>query len=341
MSSGYLPSTKSTHYDFNRALGLWRDANERSWILVAPSALGETFLTCALTRAFRLQHPGPLTLVVKESHAPIAQLYSDDITRIIPMQGDLPGLCRTISPHSLFAMDVPYIVDPVFLGDGRLMHLVHLIAKQPGRGGLRGVDLFRYVMHLDWDSPLTPGTIPAAWRQEAEAVANELGLVRGRSVILFPDNNTNWPVADELWQTLADHLRAQGLTVVTNLHGNDVRNFHGDRRKAFAGTTGYSVPLHLAAPLVEYAGGFVAGSNGIAQFIVGNVRCRAAVLLHDLLPGQRMWSGEEVVSPRGQSMQLHTFDYSGIAPLDVREYVIKQGEANADVLTQIALYMGA
>lgn len=68
---------------WSAALDYWRDPDAKSWIIVNPGAMGDTFCTLALLKGFKAQNGGPLTLVVKKSHADLMELFPDLADRLI------------------------------------------------------------------------------------------------------------------------------------------------------------------------------------------------------------------------------------------------------------------
>lgn len=259
----FPPQNNLAHWQ--SLLGAVRDPDEKSWILLNPTSLGDTWTVCALARAFRETHGGKITMVVPQRQVEIAQLYEGDIGRIIsvdPMA--LHNMCVKTQNLSRFELDTPIIAHPFWYGDGRLGELANLY-RYPGRGGISFSDQFRYILHLDWDAPLAKPTVPAIWQEEARVYADQVGIVPGKSVILFPDNNTNEPLPLEFWEPLVQHLNASGHVVFTNMYGNAA----GPRTEPVKGSLPITVPLRLAIPLVERAGRFISTANGMAAMLVG------------------------------------------------------------------------
>ena len=253
-----------------------RDPARRSWILLNPTSLGDTMMVCALLHAFREKHGAPVTMVIPEKQMPLAQMFAHRIERIVTLSAQqLEALCIQLSEVQVFCMDQPWIVSPLWHGDGRWEHFSELF-RYPKRGGLAFADIYRHVMHLDWDAPIDVPVIPDDWRKEAEQFAASVGMVPGKSAILFPNNNSNPELPDPFWQALANQLVANGLKVFTNMAGNA----KGPRQTSFQGTTEIKVPLKLAVPLMEIAGRFISGNNGlIVTAMLANVRSEGSILI--------------------------------------------------------------
>jgi hypothetical protein len=255
-----------------------RDPAQRSWILMNPTSLGDTMLACALLKSFREKYGGPITMVVPDKQVPLAKMYAHRIERIVAIPfAQLESLCVEIAEAQVFCMGQPYIVHPFWHGEGRWEHFIELF-KYPKRGGVSFSDLFRHILHLGWDTPLEPPVIPDEWRKEAEIYAEQAGLEPGNSVILFPDNNSNPAFPSGLWEPLAEELNRRGKKVFTNLAGNA----KGPRAEPFGHTTGINIPLHLAIPLIEIAGRYISGNNGlITSFLIARARSEGTVLIYN------------------------------------------------------------
>jgi hypothetical protein len=274
--------TNRQQFYWTSALNLLREKDRRSWILLNPTSLGDTWVVCALAKSFKETHGGALTMVVKPAQTALAQMYQPYIDRIMCLQQDLHEVCERIQPRTTFDIDQPIIAHPFWHGDGRLDELSKLF-EYKNRGGLLFVDFFRYILRLPWTSELVKPTIPDVWRNEAIAYARELGMAEGQSVILFPNNNTNKELPDAVWQTLADKLRARGVMVFTNMFGN---TWKGGRSTPFEGTKAITVQLHHAIPLAEFAGRIISGPNGLCATMLGaDVATDVTVLIYAPPPG--------------------------------------------------------
>src|ERR1700744_5929938 len=95
------------------ALDYWRDETTRSWILVNAASIGDTWGIFALAGAFKAQHGGPLTMVVKQSHAAIADMFPGVADRLIVWDDQrLIGFCSRLYGTSSFDKDEPIIAHP-------------------------------------------------------------------------------------------------------------------------------------------------------------------------------------------------------------------------------------
>ena len=313
------------------ALNYWRDETARSWILVNPASIGDTWTVFALARAFKAKHGGPLTMVVKETHAAIAEMFPGDVDRVIAWDHHrLHGFTSRLHGLSSFDKDEPILCHPTFFtNDLTIVKLLELF-KYPGRGGVNLVDQFRMMLQLDWTAPLTKGVIPQGWRDEAAAYAAQVGIEPGRSVILFPDNNSVPPLPDAFWQALADELGRLGYKVFTNLFGTQA----AARAAPLEGTSPIQVTLRLAAPLAELAGRFVSMSNGISFTLIAmGVQAQHELLI--LLPPE----GEDLSVanlPPSNAFTSQSMRFAGSSEGPWREFAVRQGEIDHELIKAIA-----
>jgi hypothetical protein len=249
--------------EYLKILDNMRHPQQRSWIMLNPTSIGDTATVCALAGAFLKQHGHAITMVVPPDHLPIALMYPHRLIRIVPM--DRPSMLSFINNYmdvSKFELDIPFCAHPYDHGDGRLDQIGYLL-KYPGRGGLTFTDTIRYLLRLPWNSELERPTIPAEWTEEAQRFAAEVGMIPGKSVTLFPASSSPVPqFPDMFWATLVDRLNARGYKVFCNMKGGNVR----PATMPIPGTIPIEVPVHLALPLVKIAGRTISSANGL-QFL--------------------------------------------------------------------------
>lgn len=248
---------------FSQLLDQIRDPQRRSWILLNPASIGDTATVCAFSREFMRQHGHGITMVVPQEHLPITRMFPDRFLRVL--SADRATMLHILSrvDSNRFELDGPICAHPYDNGDCRTDSLFYLF-KYRGRGGISLTDLFRYLLRLPWNARLDRPRMLPEWEDEAERVAEEVGLERGRSVILFPANSS--PIAqfpDIIWSTLTARLKELGYLVFCNMKGGNFR----PKTMPIVGSTPIEVPVHLAAPLVRLAGRTVTGPNGM-QFLL-------------------------------------------------------------------------
>ena len=255
------------------ALNWMRDPEERSWILIVPWAAGDVWLVSALAKAFVETHGGPITMVVPHHLTDIPLMYPDHIKRVValPEGFNAWNFCNAIHRFSTFDKDQPIIVHHFWQGIGTPSVTFSELYTYANRGGISSSDQYRLFLHLNWDTPLSLPTIPEEWRQEAVNYAAEVGVEPGRSVILFPDNNSATTLPDAVWQKLVDALNRKNQKVFVNMFGGaNGGSTPKARTNCFTGGHPITVNIRTAIPLIETAGRFISRVNGMAVMLVGS-----------------------------------------------------------------------
>lgn len=313
------------------ALGYWRDPKERSWILVSPGSIGDTWCVCALGRAFRDTHGAPLTLVVRESQQAIVHMFPDIFDRVIIWDDmRLTTFSQRLIGQGAFAIDEPILAHPYWHGLGRFVGPLFELLRYPGRGGLTLADQFRLILQLDWESKLAQVEIPESWRLEAEVYADQIGLARGNSVILLPDNNTNPSLPDTFWEDLTTQLVASGKKVFTNMAGNST----AARSEPFKGSFPINMTIRLGVPLAELAGRFISMANGFQSMLLGShAATEHTILLHDFPSKHRIVGpGFPVKDP----VAWQTFRGAGFCNGAFNEFVVRPDVITRQLIKDVA-----
>ena len=312
------------------ALDYWRDPDQKSWILVNPAALGDTWCTCALAGAFRKTYGGPLTLVIGEHQRAVADMYAHQFDRIITWEPERLGrFCIRLMGAGHFDMDEPIIAHPAWHGTGNQIFRMMIRLRYPEKGGLNFLDQWRMMLRLPWDAPIERPHVPDAWREEALHYAKALNMPLGESVIIFPDNNTNPPLPASVWEKLARAYSDLGLTVYTNLAGNR----QGQRREPLIGTRPITINLQNAIPLVELAGRYATMANGMQGLLQGSgIKAKHTYLIHDA-PKGRIWGnlGYEV-----DDMMMQSSHCTGVIAPPYFEYLVNEQTMTVQLAAEIA-----
>lgn len=313
------------------ALEYWRDPAVRSWIIVSPASIGDTWCVCAMAKAFRETHGAPLALVLKESHLAIADMFPGDFERVISWEDSrLMAFCQRLLGQGAFAIDEPIIAHPYWHGLGRFYQPLIELLRHPGRGGLTLADHFRLILQLDWKTRLSEPVIPERWREEANAYADEIGMEPNNSVVLMPDSNTNPTLPDSFWEPLTRELVASGKMVFTNMAGN----VSGPRSAPFPGSRPIHITIPSSIPLVERAGRLISMANGLQSLILGSrARAESTVLINDFAKGTRLpGPGFPIKDP----ISWQSFKYSGFCDDNVNEFAVSQDRITPQLVSDIA-----
>ena len=321
------------HY-WSAALDYWRDPQRRSWILVCPVSIGEVWIICALAQAFRDTHGAPITIVIRESHKHIPQLFPKVVDRIIIWEDDrLIKFSQRLIGQGAFAVDEPIIVHPHFQGLGRYWASLTQLLRYPGRGGLTVIDHLRLILQLDWESPLTQTVVPIDWHDDAVIYAKEIGLERDKSVILFPDNNTMPSLPNKFWEDLTVALVRSGKKVFTNMTGTNA----GPRTVPFKGSDPINITIKNGIPLVEMAGRFISMANGFQFLLLGSrVRAEHTTILYDFPSSSRLRGSSAKIT---DSISIQTMKFYGLPWINssINEFVIRSENISTDFIRDIAV----
>ena len=250
-----------------------------SYILLSPNSIGEAAVVSAFCNAFSKQYKAKPRLVVRHEHKEIADLYSDSIREIISASmSEMRALSKIgVSDWNEFVPGRPVNLWATLRTDGRLNEIHELRARSPGRGGLGYSDLYRHLMHLDWDAKLQltslPESIVAPLREKILKLDfNPLE----RNVIIFPSNNSNIPATSECWRAICDRYHEEGCNIYLNYHGGYLSDF---RPPKYAKV----IQLGIFPALVfsELCKDVVISSNGLVMLML---LLRIGVTLNVLLP---------------------------------------------------------
>lgn len=228
-----------------------------------PTSIGDTVTVCALAHDFVKHHGHAITMIVPPDHLPITNMYPNRFLRVLTAERSaMMHIVNNYLDSNRFELDIPFCGHPYDLGDCRGDELFYL-HKYPGRGGISLTDLYRYILRLPWDSQLHRPVVLPEWHEEARQLAQSIGMPMDTSVLLFPANSSAHPqFPDIFWRTLAERLADNGYRVFTNMKGGNFR----PATMPIPGTTPVDVPLHLALPLVQWAGRTICAAHGM-QFL--------------------------------------------------------------------------
>jgi hypothetical protein len=294
----------------------YRVPGRRSWFLLQPYSRGDTFLTCSLMEQFRAVHGAvsdDIVLIIKESHAPIAELFPAGVFRLVTMPDEalthLAGKLRNLGLKGGLATDEAVIVHPMHLGDARLDALTVL-------PGFSQKSMYQHLLGLPLHTPASVPAIPAAWRAEAAQLAQQLRIPAGRSVILMPDANSYPMLADDFWAELAIRLSQAGWTVYTNVFGDNSSR----QRQPFPGTVPIKPSLRALLPLAEHAGWVISTlTGGMNILISARTACRKTVIARGPAPGKTLRFNDEI--------ELESaFPYASQATFDGQNYEMEEFE---------------
>jgi len=267
-----------THDQLNLLLEQIRHPDKRTWILMVPNSLGETVVVCGLASGFIKKHGYGITLVIPDSHTFIPQCFPDTFDRIVGLN---LGVMRQFSekgfiPQNFFKVDFPINTWPEQHGDGRIRALHDRWQSSFGNSGLSLLDMYRYILRLDWGSEFIAPIVPEKSYSDANELIAKLNIKHKKTVVLFIGNNTAKPSPAYLWEQTAKLYSEQGYDVLINKYGAMLL----PENLSIPNATVVDIPLNLAIPICEYAGNAVMGANGFVLFaIASKMDCNMNVLM--------------------------------------------------------------
>ncbi len=267
-----------THDQLKLLLEQIKNPNKRNWILMVPNSLGETVAVCGLADSFVKTHGHGITLVIPESHAFIPECYPNTFDRVVYLHLEVMRQFSVTGfiPHNFFSVDFPFNTWPKQNGDGRAFELHEIWIDSLGYSGLSFLDLYRYVLRLDWKAKFTAAKIPDKSYSEANKIIGNLNIKRNKTVVLFVGNNSNKPSPAYLWAQIAKLYFEKGYDVIVNKYGAMLL----PEGLSIPEAKIVDIPLDMAIPICEYAGNVVSGANGfIFLALAANMDCNMNVLL--------------------------------------------------------------
>lgn len=266
------------HQQLNNLLEQIRNPSKRNWILMAPSSLGETVMVCGFAQSFVAKHGHGITLVIPESHGFIPECFPGTFDRVVyvPLITMRQFSESGFIPPNFFKVEFPINTWSNQSGDGRILALHELWIDTVGKAGLNFVDMYRYILRLEWDAKFTAPMVPEPAYRKADLLIKKHQIKKGKSVVFFIGNNTNKPSPAYLWEQIARRYIEQGYQIVINKHGS----LFVPEGLSIPGAKMIDLPLELTIPISEHAGNVVSGSNGFVFFATAaKINCNMNILL--------------------------------------------------------------
>jgi len=288
---------------YRRAMAL----TDRTWGLVCPYGIGDTYLVCALARGLLHRRGGDkVVLLTRAWHQEMAALFPDDITRSVLLQEAHLRTFQALRYRRPLQPGEPVVAHP-------WSH-----ATQPGipdhlAPRLSLLDRYRHLFQLPQDTPLTRPHIPQAAYDSARTRMHAVGLPEGRTVLLAPEAVSLDMLPHAFWQHLVRTLRKAGWAVAMNRPGRGPA-------MVLEGVVPLSFPLQEAIPLAELAGWVISSRSGLCD-LLSSADCRFSVLYPK---SNRPWS------------PLQEFGLIGMGLSDrVEEFEIAPGDDDSETARRI------
>ncbi len=271
---------------FARLDAMWREHGASDeWVFCSHMMRnGDFFIALSLLHEFRHAHAAGRRmrlLVTDARQEALARLFLDriDVVRRAGAVTSLPigetlrwmetrGLDR-FAPGGLIMLQPWSAARPpfhlnAFIGDGHAFY----------------ASMMAMTLRLMPNTALCPAPVGEAERARADALAAEVGVVAGRTLVLFPYAQSFQGQWTEMLGLLASRAREEGFVVLTSCVPG--------KEEPVPGTAAVDIPFPLLRPFCEAAGFAVSARSGISDMLARSA-CRHVVIYNrpDLL---RTWS---------------------------------------------------
>jgi hypothetical protein len=239
--------------------------NSNNWIFMIPSSIGETAIILSLMNEFVFKNKidirkTKIIIFLHPSQICIPRYFHNKIIECYPMSltimRDLTKY-KIINQHTFeIGKIINLWANQSHCPDIFKIHQLYCIDKS--RGGLSIIDLYRFILKLDWDSRITPGLIKNHEKGMQE-FCNINNIEKNNSVILFPGNNTNAPTNAGIWHEIIKKYREIGKRVFSCT----TRSRFLPDSLDLSGSQQIEMPIEIAVPVINFAGEVISGQNGL------------------------------------------------------------------------------
>lgn len=243
------------------------------WGIACPYGIGDTYYICGLARALVETHGGTkVAALVRPAHADIARMFHPHVGRVI-VKEDL-GVCQSLRSS------------PLRLGQLFFGHLSHKacwprMRRMLGSGEMTILNAYKELLQVPRECLLcTPARLVA----DIDSATNkfeEMGLVRGHTVVLAPEATSIPRLPGSFWEVLAAELLKRGWTACTNVTPGT---------PAVLSTMRLECSLSQLFTIAELSGWFISLRNGLCD-LLATAHCQLSVIY----PRAR-WYGGTVLS---------------------------------------------
>jgi hypothetical protein len=188
-------------------------------------------------------------------------------------------------------------------------------------GKLNYLDFLTFITGADFAIPTNLLSLPKELIDEASNICISAGMAKGKAVIISVDNNTNPEFSADFWISIVELIKSKGL--IPFLNTSFYRDDH--QRILAAGALNINLPPHLVVPIINFAGHYCGGMNGLMT--IASIFCKNAKVC-----GFIHTNGDEPIQAfdrSGQAVSVKNYlSNSGAYPILVHENYI---ELSADI----------
>lgn len=187
------------------------------WYFLSPYGAGDTYMVCVLAKAFKKKFKGKIHLIVKPSHKKIADLFKADIDECIVYKPSRFNPFKNFPQVILRGLEKGKIspVHPIHSKNGRAL------LDRMNEHEINFFEVYKNFFELEDAVPSIP-VIPEEAAKSAEKRFNELGLEKGKTVLLAPEAFSIKGVENVFWESLSKELQNKGYKTYFNNINSDL-----------------------------------------------------------------------------------------------------------------------
>lgn len=255
--------------------------DKNSMGLVLPYGLGDTYIICSLISDFiKLNKIQNLFLIVKPGHDEVIKLFNLSVkTVVVKNMSEVIHLCKLFGQKKLGNI---YVAHPNYIKDSSLTSLI-------GYKGFNLADMYRAMLNIPLDSSLQ---LPRSPKKMSDSHFRKLGLVKHKSIILFPEANSIDAINSQIWESIADYYKKSGFFVFSSVSKSI---------NVVKGTQSVNIPIANIREVASFGGYVIALRSGICE-VMSTSKAKMMVLYPDI----DWYSGPFILGSSLVKMQLNT-----------------------------------
>lgn len=256
-------------------------------LLLSPvKANGDVYITSAMMRGYKQDRRILFGIIGGACKKITAMFCVEDV--VLLTQEEMEMLVRL----SVFLGEKDShikVVQPYYLQ-------TNIMGNLEGYKGLNFADFFGYGYMKQKDEIVYD--MPEKVVEDIEKRGNELGLIKGKTVILAPYANSLPQIAWSFWIKLARELKRRDYTVYTNSASKE--------EIPVPGTYGIFFHIGETPEILSYAGTFISMRNGLCE-VASTAKCKQIIIYPD--KSARHGSLKDVygISAMGLNIKVHEF----------------------------------
>lgn len=287
-----------------------KDKYDANLIMMSPvKPNGDVYIICSYLNEYIKMHHNDenyVFTVVNKSCELIAKLFNVPNVEIISEEDN-----NNLAKLANFYPELITVFNPYY----NYQEVYHHI------DGYKGINFVQEIKHGIMNLPLA--TLPEKPNFTSDELYlkhlfDELGLVKGKSVILAPFANSIHNLTVDFWEALVQSLKEKGLRVFTNCGTPNEQPIKGSERIFFK--------FADAVPVVEYAGYVISYRSGFSD-IIGSSKCKKIIVYPYHIKGHStlrvLYGMDDVIYEQGD---LYEIEHQYSSTVELLEAVLSYTE---------------